>query len=363
MDGMTLLKEGRMATCIEKIRNWGHTKQFETKIKFDSPDATSPLLIPNLLNDLAALSSLLPGEIGRGSWLDAFLLAAGMNQIVEDELHSDPWLLGKAEEYLGHLHNPIGNLFARLVHQMDNAILWVRSLLPQNRLLAHWQMDLAGLVQLLAEKVIYSPGSPRSSKEDLLARANRLVLAMDRFTERTRHSVLRLPSCFRSFDQHPDDLRCLAEVYMQHGSVDQPLVVVGVRTSGSYLAPMLAAALKAVGARDVRALTIRPGRKLMPVEQTALKAIASRGGRFLITDDPPESGRSLAGAALDIQRLGVRSEQIVFLLQLFGPPESLPQVLGGYQTVILPWDQWSLQERLQVPSVQRTLNAFWGPEI
>jgi hypothetical protein len=66
----------------------------------DSPSVIrtqpEPLLVHNLLNDLPGLGALLLREVRQGSWLNAYLLAAGMNQIVEDYLHPEPYFLGKA---------------------------------------------------------------------------------------------------------------------------------------------------------------------------------------------------------------------------------------------------------------------------
>src|SRR5467141_3762192 len=50
---------------------------------------SDPLLIHDLLLDFDELRLLLAGELERRRWLDAFLLAAGMNQILEDHLHRD----------------------------------------------------------------------------------------------------------------------------------------------------------------------------------------------------------------------------------------------------------------------------------
>jgi len=57
------------------------------------------------------------------------------------------------------------------------------------------------------------------------------------------------------------------------------LCVVGVRTSGSYLAPLCAAALRAAGVTSVAVLTYRPGRPLRRAEaktDSGRQAMASR---------------------------------------------------------------------------------------
>ena len=51
------------------------------------------LVVTNLLNDLAALGPLLDQAACERMWLDAYLLAAGMSQIVDDYLHDAPYPL------------------------------------------------------------------------------------------------------------------------------------------------------------------------------------------------------------------------------------------------------------------------------
>src|SRR5438093_10493148 len=56
---------------------------------------TGPLRLVNLLNDIDLLAELLPGQIQLGAWLDAFLLTAGVVQMLEDALHPDPLALNR----------------------------------------------------------------------------------------------------------------------------------------------------------------------------------------------------------------------------------------------------------------------------
>ena len=78
--------------------------------------------------------------------------------------------------------------------------------------------------------------------------------------------------------------------------------MVGVRTSGSYLAPLHAAAFRACGESHVDVLTYRPGRPFLRWERAALRATAKAGGWVLIADDPPGSGTSLAASAVQWPR-------------------------------------------------------------
>jgi hypothetical protein len=72
------------------------------------------------------------------------------------------------------------------------------------------------------------------------------------------------------------------------------MAVVGVRTSGSYLAPLIAALLQKYRYHAVEVFTMRPGYPLSSGQRSALRALAQRGGRAVLTDDPPASGKALA---------------------------------------------------------------------
>ena len=55
-----------------------------------SEDREQPgLLLTDLLNDFEELTALFPFELRKQSWLNAYLLSAGMSQIVEDYLYAD----------------------------------------------------------------------------------------------------------------------------------------------------------------------------------------------------------------------------------------------------------------------------------
>ena len=59
-----------------------------------------------------------------------------------------------------------------------------------------------------------------------------------------RSQLLRLPSCFRGFDQRLEDLELLADRFAASWAPAAGRVtVIGVRTSGSYLAPLVASLL------------------------------------------------------------------------------------------------------------------------
>ena len=74
-----------------------------------------------------------------------------------------------------------------------------------------------------------------------------------------------------------------------------PVCVVGVRTSGSYLAPLLAGSLRLRG-RPAEVSTLRPGQRWTRAEARRLRGAASAGATAVLVDDPPRSWSSVARA-------------------------------------------------------------------
>jgi hydroxymethylpyrimidine pyrophosphatase-like HAD family hydrolase len=307
------------------------------------------------------MTGLLLQEIAREAWLNAFLLAAGLNQIAEDRLHGDPISLARVARHLNRvIKGPVGWVAAAGVRAADATRWRVRTLPFSDRSTAAWQLRIAGMADELAEAAVSSPG--RSVARELLASAHGLARDRARLPITLRRSVMRLPSCFRNFDQQPADLEHLTEGFSSRWPDRlQPLAVIGIRTSGSYTAPLHGAFLRARGYKHVRVLTFRPGQRWRPHELYALRAVMSSGGLALVTDDPPKSGRSLARTAHELERLGFASESVVMLLQTLGGMDSLAEALQRYPSVVRRWDEWAIQSRLEPQAVQHALAEMLPP--
>ena len=107
----------------------------------------------------------------------------------------------------------------------------------------------------------------------------------------------------------------------------RPLVVVGIRTSGSYLAPLCAAFLKRRGFQDVIALTMRPDRGISRSDLKVLQAAIRQNGLVLVVDDPPVTGSSYVKVIEEIERAGVPSVSVVLIVPLFGSRDTLAPLL------------------------------------
>jgi hypothetical protein len=302
-------------------------------------------LVADLLCDSGTLAARLGNALRDEQWLDAYLFAAGLGQVVDDRLHPDPYLFHRAASYLRGLPSRPARLAGTVAGGLGAVTR--ADTQPTGRRLMRARRPLAELTLRLAGQVI----TPRPAG-DLTPLLEASVPAVSL----AGGDPLRLPACFHSFDQHPDDVRWLAGAFRdQYPERDTPLGIVGLRTSGSYLAPLHAAALRADGQARAEVLTYRPGRPFLRSERAALLDICRAGGMVLIVDDPPGTGTALASAARALVRAGVPGSRIAFVLSLFGPAGDLPWRLREWPAVVQPWDEWSIHRRLGAEPVRQAL--------
>ncbi len=303
---------------------------------------------------LAALTEVAPG--GERWWLDIFLLASGLEQILEDYVHGGGADLAKAAALLGNRANAAARTAAAVAARGSDLrfhLRWAR----RRGALGGVRGDLRTVSDGAAEMVVAA--SPAGLPADLLARI-RALAAADLPVPLLR-GVLKLPTSFRSLDQRPGDCGRLAALFAAgRPDRERAILVVGVRTSGSYLAPLCAAHLRGIGYQRVTVMTIRPGRPPLPEDVAGLRAAAEAGALCLLCDDPPKTGRALALAAREMQSMGFDRAAIILGVALFGAGSTLPQRLRQYETYALPWERWSIHDQLDPAAVEAALRPVFA---
>jgi hydroxymethylpyrimidine pyrophosphatase-like HAD family hydrolase len=318
----------------------------------------------NLLHTLDEMGDMLAYTLSRKSWLDAYLAAAGMNQIAEDYLHPDPWYFGKLEKYIRKLHGNVGKTLLVSVRTLAKIHQWMNELKGSTRQVIRWQAQLASVVEELAS-VACTEALELSFDEGKLRKDGEILLDQKRTLPRQLNDeIIKLPSCFRSFDQQPEDLRRIVEEFScQWPDRERRLYIIGIRTSGSYLAPIYRAVLKAGGYQNVNALTLRPGTQMTQAERMALHEISQSDGLALVCDDPPISGSTLAKMARELENSGLSSQHIILLLQLNGDAYTLPEALQKYPRVLKEKTDWKINKLLDVEQVKRALAGACSPNF
>jgi len=316
-----------------------------------------------LHDDVDTLAAALTDSVARGDDLDAFLAAAAMLQIAEDGTDGEPALLLHAAGRFASGGGWPGRGAAATTRAAARRAgdVAARRRPPGVRA---WAGTVGEVVALLADRVAgvggaSDAGAGAGRDESLRAAVHAACDGVTRLPEPVRRAVARQPACFRTFDQHPDDVRELVARFARlQPQRDRPLLVAGVRTSGVYLAPLAAAALRAIGYRDVRVITLRPHRRLRADQRAAVRSVAARGGLGLVCDDPPASGSAVGAVAGDLARRGL---DVVLLLAVFGDREALPPRLRDVRFVLLPERDWAVTARLEPARVRAAVAALLAP--
>lgn len=313
----------------------------------------------------------LPATIRAGRWLDAFLLAAGGVQLVEDAVQGTSWM---PRRLLDHLASGSRRPAGRMVLSTSRRCLdvWTDASLnlPPRRGLCRWCAQAAALTERLAERVVEAECAiDTTAAADLARDAERLASGLRHLPGAARLLVgqtVRQPSCFRSFDLHPADVLELVRRFAErHPRRERPLLVLGVRTSGSHLAPIAGAALRRLGYRDVVVGTTRPGMTVLPGRSAAERRVREARGAVLLLDDPPVTGSAMATVARRVERSGFPTDSVVPLVPVFadgtgddtGGAAALPQVLDRYACLVLPGQDWAVRARLRPQALAAAVTA------
>jgi hydroxymethylpyrimidine pyrophosphatase-like HAD family hydrolase len=176
---------------------------------------------------------------------------------------------------------------------------------------------------------------------------------------------VRLPAAFRTQDlTHHDILELAARFASACPDRARPLLVVGLRTAGSFFAPLARAALASRGFQDVDAVTLRPKKKLARWEAAALSRCAARKGLAVVVDEPADTGATLARAVDALRQAGIPAGDVFALLPVHASRRDWRR---GYEalavsqvTVIgLPPEEWRKHRLLEPDAVERRLQPYF----
>lgn len=174
----------------------------------------------------------------------------------------------------------------------------------------------------------------------------------------------RIPAAFRTQDLTHLDIVTLADAFTAaFPDRTRPVVVVGLRTAGSYFAPVLRACLRVAGYTAVESVTIRPKKGLAPWERRALRRHAGDGVAVLV-DEPVNTGATVGLAVATLRSAGFAADRIAALLPLHPTRrqwddalDALP--LARVRVITLPPEQWHKQRRLEPAVAEATLAEYF----
>jgi haloacid dehalogenase-like hydrolase len=287
---------------------------------------------------------------------NVFLLSCAITDTV------DKYLLGERYDF-----SPITTILpqigpaVRIAEELLNVLHRVREM--RLRHLRDWRENwVVGVVQFL--RVLVAAETPnRNALSD--ARAGLTGLLSAALPADLQNQRPRIPAAFRSQDFTHYGILSLGRTFASAFPDRQhPIVVVGIRTAGSYLAPLLHAYLAAEGYQDVDSMTIRPKKGIAMWEEARLTHGAKRGGLAVLVDEPPVTGSTLTKAVDVIRKAGFTTSNIIALLPVHetrrdwaSSYEFLP--LRGIRIVTLEPEHWHKHQLLESNAVECRLEEYF----
>lgn len=274
-----------------------------------------------------------------------FLLSCAVLNCVDGQLRGLALRLPSRVE-----RTAIGHGATRFVESISNSPWSQRTV---SRWRQQWLSDLNNFLSLIV--------SPRAIDAKSLADAGHKLTRLGwLLPPKLLTKRLAIPSPFSHLDLTPNDVLRLGNFFVRRfPEREQPVLIVGLRTSGSYFAPLLRALLETEGYSSVDLLTVEPLKGVGRREERELKQFAARGYWALIVDDSPDSSRTFLAASDIVQRAGFAVDSIKFLAP------SHPASLTWFKTfpegsviTLLP-EQWHKQELLNSKVVELRLVEYF----
>jgi len=287
---------------------------------------------------------------------NVFLLSCALADSVDDHLSGDRYDLSQAAALV-----PALDYVARAVDRLVAGARRLRA--ARLRALAKWREAWGAAIH---DFLRASLAVPRAEPEALAAAVERLGALLEaRLGGRLLARRTKVPAAFRSQDlTHHDVLELTARFAAAFPDRQRPLLIVGLRTAGSYFAPLVRAALAVLGYQDLEAVTLRPKKGVAPWEQAPLLRCAARRGLALLVDEPPDTGTTLARVVGVLRGAGVPARDVVALLPIHptrrdwrSGHDSLP--LADVRVLPLEPQEWHKQRLLAPELVERRLRPYF----
>jgi hydroxymethylpyrimidine pyrophosphatase-like HAD family hydrolase len=170
------------------------------------------------------------------------------------------------------------------------------------------------------------------------------------------------PSAFRRLDlTHFDVLALGRDFVSRFPDRLQPILILGLRTAGSYFAPLLRAFLGTEGYRTVTVLTVQPEKGLGAGERAELTRCGRAGYLAAILDDPPHTGDTIALTVSMARKAGFASGRMAVLVPAHPARRDWSKAHSFSDTVLLSLDpeQWHKQRLLEPKVVERRLTEYF----
>jgi hydroxymethylpyrimidine pyrophosphatase-like HAD family hydrolase len=175
---------------------------------------------------------------------------------------------------------------------------------------------------------------------------------------------VRLASPFRHHDLTHHDVIAMGERYLECAPRRaQKMLLVGLRTSGSYFVPLLRAFFGTRGYSAVSLLTLNPKKGASIREWKEMKRHAEQGYSAIVVDDSPDTGGTLLAAMTILRRAGFGQNKVKIVIPAHRARPDLHKQFPQDLVISHEPDQWRKCKLLEAEAVQKRLSQYFGAPV
>jgi hydroxymethylpyrimidine pyrophosphatase-like HAD family hydrolase len=312
-------------------------------------------VIDHLREELGTLDWIQDGWRRAEVLTNIFLLSCAVSDTVDDYLGGPRYDFSQVAQ----VFRPCRRI-VRLVNWSVRCLSDIRSISRRRlrRWRDQWETAVIGLTTALAL---------HAEAKDLVPDGWRaaLVAMLDYpFPAKLKAARQRIPAAFRSQDlTHFDGLRLGQKLSEECPDRSRPILVVGLRTAGSYFAPLLRGYLESKGYHRVQTITLRPKQGPGLRERSYLARAVATGALAAVVDEPVYLASTMAMAVDRLKKTGFPPQDIlaVFPAHPFRRnwrDGSAGLALSAIRAVTLEPEEWRKHQFLGSSAVQNRIREY-----
>ena len=294
----------------------------------------------------------------REEWnVNLFMLSAAASDLVDDYLLRGVPDFSEIADYVPVLDKPL-----KIVRETSMLYSRIRGTLTDKKI-RRWRRLWGEWLISVSESLV---ANRLPSPDDQSKIKNRLTPLLNiRFPESLITMRMRLPAAFRSQDlTHHDFILLSKKIVSKKYDKESPYLVIGLRTAGSYIAPLVCACLKSEGYKRVSFMTVRPKSFGHPLDKSELKKNMINNIHFILVDEPPYSGKSIALSVRILKSFGVEGGMITLLVPIHPAGRnwldaSLKHSLDKINIITLEPEEWYKEQLLRADKVRDSITPYF----
>lgn len=236
---------------------------------------------------------------------------------------------------------------------------WQTSLQSLQHWRAKWENAIALLLESsLTENSIDMNSCQRAALE--LANLSRVDLP-----KKMLNMSVTSPRAFRCQDLTPYDVVTLSKKYCEENTnKNKPILIIGLRSAGSYFAPILRADLAKRGYKNISIVTLRPKKGASQNEKERIQKFTKQDGSVIIIDEPIYVGLTLKICIKILDELGVHRQSVNVLFPLHPCATDLNKTealsaLKGCNFITSTPDEYFKYAKLRAEEVEKQLEEYF----